>query len=232
MRIRENEIREKGEEALRRETKDKTGDGKGNLAVGQADKPLREFSRSLSVSLALLSSIDVDSKLSRRKAFAVFVEKARGKEGKSYARVFLFAPSSLPRTPSKLIARVAPFDSRDANRPGGFTIPRICRYVGFANPRDFITPRRGLVRDVPGGGFREKGGGVAGLLGCIRERWLSICDGNKACRIATTRYYATRRAGKHFPGASPRCNRRSRNCIFSTACARARAQAIPCCDRQ
>lgn len=35
---------------------------KGNLAVGQADKPLRDFS------LALLSSIDVDSKLPRRKA--------------------------------------------------------------------------------------------------------------------------------------------------------------------
>lgn len=35
---------------------------KGNLAVGQADKPLRDFS------LALLPSIDVDSKLPRRKA--------------------------------------------------------------------------------------------------------------------------------------------------------------------
>lgn len=35
---------------------------RGNLAVGQADKPLRDFS------LALLSSIDVDSKLWRRKA--------------------------------------------------------------------------------------------------------------------------------------------------------------------
>jgi len=35
---------------------------RGNLAVGQADKPLRDFS------LALLSSIDVDSRLRRRKA--------------------------------------------------------------------------------------------------------------------------------------------------------------------
>lgn len=47
---------------------------KGNLAVGQADKPLRDFS------LALLSSIDVDSKLPRRKAplsRAVFGENYR-----------------------------------------------------------------------------------------------------------------------------------------------------------
>jgi len=59
-----NEHEEKGANIGRTERNEGTEERtrKGNLAVGQADKPLRDFS------LALLSSIDVDSKLPRRKA--------------------------------------------------------------------------------------------------------------------------------------------------------------------
>lgn len=76
--------------SVRRETRYRRGrTRKRNLAVGQADKLLRDFS------LALLSSIDVDSKLPRRKAFGVKLRSPRPRprtlfellSGTLYARI-------------------------------------------------------------------------------------------------------------------------------------------------
>lgn len=109
----------------RREKRDTGGrTWRGNPAVGQADKPLRDFS------LALLSSIDVDSKLRRRKA-----------PGGASESIPLLR-SSHPRS-SFLIVR--------ATRE---TPPRtILRFLrGFADTSDSRTlpissrPRRGLRR--------------------------------------------------------------------------------------
>lgn len=87
---------------------------RGNPAVGQADKPLRDFS------LALLSSIDVDSKLRRRKA----------PDGALESIPLLRPPHPLPPRTSLLIVR--------ATRE---TPPRaILRFLrGFADTSDSRT---------------------------------------------------------------------------------------------
>jgi len=123
--------------ANRRET------GRENPAVGEADKPLRDFS------LALLSSIDVDSRSPRDVKLPPDVRKAL-RPALPFVR-----PSNLSRIP----ARAAP---RRARPPARFyDLPRICRYVGYANSAATLSRAAGEERalGVYFSLFARRGGG-------------------------------------------------------------------------
>jgi len=143
---------------------------KENPALGEADKPLRDFS------LALLSSIDVDSRSPRDVKLPPDVRKAL-RPALPFVR-----PSNLSRIP----ARAAP---RRARPPARFyDLPRICRYVGYANSAATLSRAAGEGRalGVYFSLFARRGGGAAD----------SHTAGNKACRITTGVAIAV---DKYFP---------------------------------
>lgn len=136
------------------------GGEREGAAVGETDKPLRDFSR------ALLSSIDVDSRSPRRR-------KAPGGCSESSAtRRFPFVRSS---DLSRGGHRRAP---AACNAPRDFTI---CRY-GFADTLNSrIRARNGKGKKTE---RRRRGSGFKGTSSVSVFRTAATTTGNKACHIA------------------------------------------------
>lgn len=154
---------------------------KGNPAVGEADKPLRDFS------LALLSSIDVDSRSPRDVKLSADVPKA-------------LVAHPLFHTPFELIADFGvrrPFVPRETPRAvlrfaADLPIRRIREFA-----RDFIARAVGVYGT---GTCRRilRGPPVLPYPSSILYGDDGYTTGNKACRIATRRYHATVAIDEHF----------------------------------